>query len=195
MVPQILKKQRGKFYNLFETFCCLLIKCYSFVSIWIRIYKSELEKNNKKACQKWGFDFRTGSPLSSVNGNYVWERVNDEESLFVPEMYTLTRNAHAQPSTETFTSLDLLLDERSERENVMLPESVNNEPTEFSDEATDGTSLIVYKLPTIPSKSTPAGKSAVNTSSVQRATCSSVILKKTKNSISTCKRQPKITGK
>ncbi|CAD7088931.1 unnamed protein product [Hermetia illucens] len=80
-----------------------------------RTFENELDRHHDTACKKWGFDFRSGYPLSNHN-QYIWERVSYTE--FIPEVYTLSRAAHVRevPEFEP-TERDLLMDERAAREN------------------------------------------------------------------------------
>lgn len=68
------------------------------------------------AAQRWGFDFRTGQPTTATSP-YKWERVVVPE--IVPEMYTLTRAAHIREIITPPTEQDVLIDDRSAKENSM----------------------------------------------------------------------------
>lgn len=141
-----------------------------------------MEKHHESARQKWGFDFRVGSPLPNASGKYVWERVDGGEgSTFVPEMYTLTRSAHVRPSTthhatDDFFELQMLLDERFERENLQeVKISSAEDEVASGEEATLGLPLFFGKISTVSS-------------------CSTVRLSSAMGIASPSKRQPKITG-
>ncbi|XP_075166471.1 cyclin-dependent kinase inhibitor dacapo [Haematobia irritans] len=112
-----------------------------------KIFNEELEKCQERASRKWGFDFRTGSPLSA-NSQYIWERVSTQESHIAPEMYTLTRAAHVRPTPAPKTNLELLMDERAERENLNLSQhSVTD--TDSCDDSQDE-SMVEFKVPAGP---------------------------------------------
>lgn len=61
------------------------------------------------ASQRWGFDFVRGQPMTQTDV-YLWERVPPTNDI--PEMYTLSRAAHARPS-----NMDLLRSPRSQSRN------------------------------------------------------------------------------
>ncbi|XP_037953795.1 uncharacterized protein LOC119683967 isoform X2 [Teleopsis dalmanni] len=110
----------------------------------LHLYASdELEKNHEKAAKKWGFDFRNGMPIK-CNSHFVWERVTFQEATNSPEMYTLTRAAHVRPVTTPPTPIDLLIDERAERENFISSATDTDSCDESQDEAT-----VTFKVPTI----------------------------------------------
>ncbi|XP_037941096.1 uncharacterized protein LOC119674046 [Teleopsis dalmanni] len=132
----------------------------------------ELEKNHEKAAKKWGFDFRNGMPIK-CNSHFVWERVTFQEATNSPEMYTLTRAAHVRPVTTPPTPIDLLIDERAERENFISSATDTDSCDESQDEAT-----VTFKVPTIVGHSNKTTK---------------ITLPSSKPNLR--KRQPKITGK
>lgn len=114
-----------------------------------RIFAEEVEKQQESACKKWGFDFRAGLPLQ-CNAQFVWERVSFPESTYTPEMYTLTRAAHVRPTVAQASTLDLLMDERAERENSLSNTSASSATD--TDSCTDDDSLdeampMAFKLP------------------------------------------------
>lgn len=80
-------------------------------------FNAELERHQELATQKWGFDFRADRPLNA-NGSFIWERVSSQESTFAPQMYTLTRAAHVRTDVSATSDMDMLLMERSDRENL-----------------------------------------------------------------------------
>ncbi|XP_017868334.1 PREDICTED: uncharacterized protein LOC108617149 [Drosophila arizonae] len=79
-------------------------------------FSAELELQQERASQKWGFDFRADRPLAS-NASYNWQRVSSQESTFAPQMYTLTRAAHVRPAAGPASDMDVLLNDRADREN------------------------------------------------------------------------------
>lgn len=116
-----------------------------------KIFNEELEKHQEKATKKWGFDFRNGSPLSA-NSQFIWERVSTQESCIAPEMYTLTRVAHVRPIQTTAspaakTHMELLMDERADRENFNISQSATD--TDSCDDSQDE-SMVVFKVPAGP---------------------------------------------
>lgn len=90
-----------------------------------------MAKHQQAVSQRWGFDFVRGQPLTDAKV-YLWERVPPTNDI--PEMYTLSRAAHARPHTDaellrsprshsrchyrTSSYIDLL-DERAEQANQM----------------------------------------------------------------------------
>lgn len=153
----------------------LQFKCECLSPNDFRIFNEELEKHQEKAAKKWGFDFRTGSPLST-NSQYIWERVSTQESCIAPEMYTLTRAAHVRPldiaAPAPKTHMEILMDERADRENFNASHSTTD--TDSCDESQDE-SIVVFKVPAGPN----------------HAEATLVVPRKTQQR----KRQPKITGK
>ncbi|XP_073813694.1 cyclin-dependent kinase inhibitor dacapo [Musca autumnalis] len=114
-----------------------------------KIFNEELEKSQERASRKWGFDFRTGSPLSA-NSQYIWERVSTQENQIAPEMYTLTRAAHVRPTPAPKTNLEMLMDERAERENHLnLSQSSVTTDTDSCDDSQDE-SMVEFKVPAGP---------------------------------------------
>lgn len=79
-----------------------------------RTFDEEIKQKQEMAAQKWGFDFRTGQPTTAPTC-YSWERVSVPE--IVPEMYTLTRAAHIREIIAAPTEQDILIDDRSAKEN------------------------------------------------------------------------------
>uniref|UniRef100_A0A1I8PSG2 Cyclin-dependent kinase inhibitor domain-containing protein n=1 Tax=Stomoxys calcitrans TaxID=35570 RepID=A0A1I8PSG2_STOCA len=112
-----------------------------------KLFNEELEKCHERASRKWGFDFRSGSPLSA-NSQYIWERVSSQESHIAPEMYTLTRAAHVRPTPAPKTSLEMLMDERAERENLSLSQNSVTD-TDSCDDSQDE-SMVEFKVPAGP---------------------------------------------
>lgn len=132
-----------------------------------------MEKSQEKASRKWGFDFRNGSPLSA-NSQYIWERVSSQESHIAPEMYTLTRAAHVRPTPAPKTHLEMLMDERAERENNLNLSQTSVTDTDSCDDSQDE-SMVEFKVPAGPNN----------------AEARLLVPRKTHLR----KRQPKITGK
>uniref|UniRef100_A0A1B0A928 Cyclin-dependent kinase inhibitor domain-containing protein n=1 Tax=Glossina pallidipes TaxID=7398 RepID=A0A1B0A928_GLOPL len=138
------------------------------------MFKEQLAKHHEEATRKWGFDFRSGAPLTTTNTQFIWERITRQESIIAPEMYTLTRNAHVHPSSDQPTSLDLLMDDRAERENVGIIGLATD--TDSCDESHIGNSstLALFKIPANP---------------ITRTTSEAAVPRKVRFR----KRQPKIT--
>uniref|UniRef100_A0A1A9X4C2 Cyclin-dependent kinase inhibitor domain-containing protein n=1 Tax=Glossina brevipalpis TaxID=37001 RepID=A0A1A9X4C2_9MUSC len=115
-----------------------------------RMFKEELAKHHEEATQKWGFDFRAGSPLAATNPQFIWERITSQESIIIPEVYTLTRNAHVHPSPVQPTPFDLLMDDRAERENDTISGSATD--TDSCDEfhVENSSALTLFKIPANP---------------------------------------------
>ncbi|KAH8405457.1 hypothetical protein KR215_000199 [Drosophila sulfurigaster] len=98
-------------------------------------FNAELERHQEMATQKWGFDFRADRPLSA-NGSFIWERVSSQESTFAPQMYTLTRAAHVRSNANASDSalpsdMDVLLNERADRENLANSSLDSNTDNEY----------------------------------------------------------------
>ncbi|XP_004517524.1 cyclin-dependent kinase inhibitor 1B [Ceratitis capitata] len=139
-----------------------------------RTLAAELDKHQDRASKKWGFDFRTGSPLTT-NTQYVWERISYQESTRAPEVYTLTRAAHVRPLPVEPCSADELMDKRAERENyTMINTSTTTDTDSCGDYDSQDESLVEFKVPEC-----SGNKRAHDGSSANRPTLR--------------KRQPKIT--
>ncbi|XP_067627838.1 uncharacterized protein dap [Eurosta solidaginis] len=110
-----------------------------------KAFAEELDKHQERAIQKWGFDFRNGSPLPT-NTQYVWERISYQESTHAPEVYTLIRAAHVRPAPVIPCSADLLMDERAERENYLINTSASTDTDSCGDYDSQDESL-VFKVP------------------------------------------------
>lgn len=79
-----------------------------------KFIERELAAQNEVLCKKWGFDFRTGQPITD-NDQYQWERVPPTSApACFTGMVTLTRAAHVVPQMST--SLEDMLDQKVERE-------------------------------------------------------------------------------
>lgn len=140
-----------------------------------KAFAEELDKHQDRAIKKWGFDFRNGSPLTT-NAQYVWERISYQESNRAPAVYTLTRAAHVRPAPVVPSNVDLLMDERAERENYMINTSTSTDTDSCGDYDSQDESL-VFKVP-----------DTVHCSSNKRAHVDSAA-----NRSPLRKRQPKIT--
>ncbi|TDG44555.1 hypothetical protein AWZ03_009027 [Drosophila navojoa] len=93
-------------------------------------FSAELELQQERASQKWGFDFRADRPLAS-NASYNWQRVSSQESTFAPQMYTLTRAAHVRPAAGPTSDMDALLNDRADRENSANSSLDSSADTEY----------------------------------------------------------------
>lgn len=97
------------------------------------------------ATKKWGFDFRSGQPAASTT--FSWERVVVPE--IVPEMYTLTRAAHIREIiTEPPTEQDILMDDRSTKENsideiLSFPFKTPSSPTRQASSSSSPSKMIL----------------------------------------------------
>lgn len=158
-------------------YVALNIKIKKFHLLFHRAFAEELDKHQDRAIKKWGFDFRNGSPLTT-NAQYVWERISYQESNRAPAVYTLTRAAHVRPAPVVPSNVDLLMDERAERENYMINTSTSTDTDSCGDYDSQDESL-VFKVP-----------ETVHCSSNKRAHVDSAA-----NRSPLRKRQPKITGK
>ncbi|XP_030388560.1 cyclin-dependent kinase inhibitor 1 [Scaptodrosophila lebanonensis] len=123
-----------------------------------RHFNAELERHQEQATQKWGFDFRSGCPLS-VSSTFVWERVSSQESTIAPEMYTLTRAAHVRPEPSEASDLDLLLNERADREHV------TNSSLESTTDNESGFDSLLMDFP-MPSSNSASNGSSTSTGSL-----------------------------
>lgn len=101
-----------------------------------RVYDENMGKQQDVATKKWGFDFRSGYPLSE-HQQYIWEV---ETSEFIPQSYTLSRAAHVReiPSYE-ISAADRLLDERAARQNA------SSSIRSFADDAVED--LVTFEIP------------------------------------------------
>lgn len=110
-----------------------------------RLFDDEIKQQQETATKKWGFDFRTGQPTASPI--YSWERVVVPE--VVPEMYTLTRAAHIRENiTEPPTEQDILMDDRSTKENsieeiLSFPFKTPSSPSPQSSSTTSPSKMIL----------------------------------------------------
>ncbi|KAH8384758.1 hypothetical protein KR093_007792 [Drosophila rubida] len=100
-------------------------------------FNAELERHQEVSTQKWGFDFRADRPLVT-NGSFIWERVSSQESTYAPQMYTLTRAAHMRTSSSanasaTPSDMDVLLNERADRENLANSSLDSNTDSEYDE--------------------------------------------------------------
>ena len=66
--------------------------------------QQEMEKHREKASKKWNFDFKTGKPMPSNEGNvYDWKILKENET--VPQAYALTRLPYLSQHSDNCTVL------------------------------------------------------------------------------------------
>lgn len=159
----------------------------NIISIFSGFFSAELELQQERASQKWGFDFRADRPLAS-NASYNWQRVSSQESTFAPQMYTLTRAAHVRPAVGPASDMEALLNDRADRENSANSSLDASTDTEYDsqDESLSFKCSSSSSSISVVASTSAAALIASAASSATATTCSSPAQQR--------KRQLKITG-